>query len=141
MFDFEKIVEQRIAAAIERGELNHLPGVGRPLELDDDTFVPAEMRLAYRILKNAGFVPEEVSMRGQISRLEQVLGESRDEAARLRAARRLDLLRAKLSARRGREPDLRIHDAYREKLLARFSNPGPADPGTADRAEPAGGGL
>ena len=37
-----------------------LPGSGRPLELDDDRLVPEELRVAWRILKNAGFVPPEI---------------------------------------------------------------------------------
>jgi hypothetical protein len=56
----EFLVEQRIAEAIARGELDDLPGAGRPLDLDDDAHVPEEMRLAYRILKNAGYAPREV---------------------------------------------------------------------------------
>jgi hypothetical protein len=58
MLDF--IVEQRIAEALSKGELDALPGAGRPLELDDDALIPEELRLAYRILKNAGCVPAEV---------------------------------------------------------------------------------
>jgi hypothetical protein len=58
MLDF--IAERVIQEAIARGELDDLPGAGRPLELDDDALVPEELRLAYRILKNAGYVPEEV---------------------------------------------------------------------------------
>jgi hypothetical protein len=58
MLDF--LAEQRLAEAVSRGELDDLPGAGKPLVLDDDPLVPEELRLAYRILKNAGFVPPEV---------------------------------------------------------------------------------
>lgn len=129
MFEFERIVEQRIADAISRGELDNLPGQGRPLELDDDSFVPAELRLAYRILKNAGFVPEEIVLRRQIFDLEQVLGESPGAGDRLHAMKRLDLLRARLAAGRGYETAYHMQESYRRKLVARFSNPrkdGPA---------------
>jgi Domain of unknown function (DUF1992) len=51
---FDLIAEQKIAEAIARGELDHLPGAGRPLELDDDALVPEDLRIAVRILKNAG---------------------------------------------------------------------------------------
>ncbi len=60
MLAFELIAEKRIAEAIERGELDDLPGEGRTLVLDDDRLVPEELRMAYRILKNAGYVPQEV---------------------------------------------------------------------------------
>ena len=52
-----KIAEQKIREAQERGEFDNLPGRGRPLELDDDAGVPDDMRMAYKILKNAGVVP------------------------------------------------------------------------------------
>jgi hypothetical protein len=54
------IAERKIAEAISRGELDNLPGAGRPLELDDDALIPEELRLAYRILKNAGCLPPEI---------------------------------------------------------------------------------
>ena len=62
MLDF--LAEQRIAEAIAKGELDELPGEGRPLDLDDDALVPEELRLAYRILKNAGIAPPEVKKLG-----------------------------------------------------------------------------
>ena len=58
MLDF--LAEKAIQDAIARGELDALPGSGRPLQLDDDALIPEELRLAYRILKNAGCVPAEV---------------------------------------------------------------------------------
>jgi hypothetical protein len=63
MLDF--LVEQKLAEAVSRGELDNLPGAGRPLDLDDDKLVPEELRVAYRILKNAGCVPPEVEARAK----------------------------------------------------------------------------
>ena len=60
----EFLAEQKIAEAIANGELDDLPGAGKPLELDDDSLVPEELRLAYRILKNAGVAPSEVKKLG-----------------------------------------------------------------------------
>ena len=57
MLDF--LVEQKLAEAVSRGEFDNLPGAGRPLDLDDDKLVPEELRIAYRILKNAGYSPED----------------------------------------------------------------------------------
>ena len=56
----DALVEQRIAAAAARGEFDDLPGAGLPLTLDDDALVPEEVRVANRILKNAGFAPPAV---------------------------------------------------------------------------------
>jgi hypothetical protein len=54
MLEFEKIAARCILEAIGHGEFDDLPGKGRPLHLADDTLVPAELRLAFRILRNAG---------------------------------------------------------------------------------------
>lgn len=65
MFAFELIAERKIEEALARGELRGLPGEGRPLDLDDDALVPEDLRMAYRILKNAGFAPQEVRANGR----------------------------------------------------------------------------
>ena len=55
------IAENRIAEAVARGELQGLPGEGRPLDLDDDDpLAPPEARMAKRILRNAELTLGEV---------------------------------------------------------------------------------
>jgi Domain of unknown function (DUF1992) len=89
---FDLIAEQKIAEAIARGELDNLPGAGRPLDLDDDALIPEELRLAYRILKNAGYVPPEVETLNEIAQLERIaMGDAK-------AVKKLALLKAKISA-------------------------------------------
>lgn len=110
MNPLDLLAERKIEEALARGELADLPGAGRPLDLDDDPLVPEDVRMAYRILKNAGFVPPEVERIREISALESVVlrqGES-DDAARARAARRLALLKT------------RVETAYYERVLDRF---------------------
>lgn len=46
MFLGDAMAEQKIAEAIKKGELDNLPGAGSPLLLDDDSDVPAELRMA-----------------------------------------------------------------------------------------------
>jgi hypothetical protein len=96
---FDAIAERRILQAIARGELDDLPGAGRPLALDEDPLAPAETRLVYRILKNAGFVPLEILDHREIARLEAVLPRL-DADGRKRALVKLALLRTRLSGRR-----------------------------------------
>lgn len=57
---FDQLAEERIRVALEKGELSNLPGEGRPLQLDDDALVPAEVRMSNRILRNAGYVPPAI---------------------------------------------------------------------------------
>lgn len=70
MRHIDKLAEPRIQEAIGRGELDNLPGTGKPLVLDDDTFVPPELRISYRVLKNAGYLPRDLQLRSEISELE-----------------------------------------------------------------------
>ena len=54
---FDILAEERIRAALARGELSDLPGQGRPLVFEDDCLVPTDARMANKILRNAGYVP------------------------------------------------------------------------------------
>jgi hypothetical protein len=98
---FEHLAEQKIAEAVARGELDDLPGSGRPLDLDDDALVPEDLRLACRILKNAGLVPPEVEALRQLRDLERCMATMEDQDERTTAVRKLDWLRACLEARGG----------------------------------------
>lgn len=55
---FSRIAEGKISEAIRNGEIENLPGRGKPTRLDDLSSVPEELRMAYVILKNAGILPE-----------------------------------------------------------------------------------
>jgi hypothetical protein len=108
MLDF--IAEQRIAEAVSKGELDDLPGAGQPLDLEDDKLVPEELRLAYRILKNAGYVPPELETLKEIEQLEALVADGdSDAASRSRAIRKLALLRTRIEA------------TYYTKALARLA--------------------
>ncbi|HET8700496.1 MAG TPA: DnaJ family domain-containing protein [Nitrococcus sp.] len=120
MTTFDLIAEQRIAEAIERGELSNLPGAGKPLKLDDDALVPPELRLAYRILKNAGFVPPEVEQLRELHELRQLISTLEDDGVRRRAVLRLNLLMAQTTAGR-RHGSLRIENEYFEKVAGRLT--------------------
>lgn len=118
----DSLVEARIERALERGELTDLPGQGRPLSLEDDTCVAPELRLAYRILKNAGYVPEEIEMRREIMGL-AVLIDATDGAERTRAIARRDWLRARLVLRGGTGTSLLEHQQYAERVARRLERP------------------
>lgn len=106
---FELLAERKISEAVSRGELDDLPGAGRPLDLDDDALVPEDLRLAYRILKNAGFVPPEVEALNQIAQLENYVNQaSEDAAARSKALRKLALLKT------------RVETSYYDKAVAKL---------------------
>jgi len=60
MLVLEWIAERKIEEAAARGELDALPNAGQPLDLYEDPLVPAEMRMAKRILGNAEVSLEEI---------------------------------------------------------------------------------
>ncbi len=62
---FEQLAERRIQQAIKEGQFDDLPGKGKPLQLDDDSMVPESLRMGYRVLKNAGYLPPELEARNQ----------------------------------------------------------------------------
>lgn len=121
MTAFDLIAERRIAEAQARGELDDLPGAGRPLDLDDDALVPADLRVAYRILKNAGYVPPEVEQLRELRQLERCVLAATDEAVRSRAVRRLQALTLALESRRGGRSALAADTAYTMRLLSRLA--------------------
>lgn len=112
---FDRLVEQRIREAQENGAFDDLPGAGAPLELDNDALVPEELRVAYRLLKNAGFVPPELEAHREIRQLEELLQTMTDCDQRGRLLARIDFLLARARAGRARG-DLRVESEYYEKL-------------------------
>lgn len=117
----DQIAETRIQEAVERGELCGLPGEGAPLQLDADSAVPEELRVAYRILKNAGFLPPELYMRKELREAEQLL-QQLPESERSRAHARLQLLQLRLAASRRQPMNLLLEDCYRQRLLERLDS-------------------
>jgi hypothetical protein len=117
MHALDLIAEQRIAEAIANGELDDLPGAGRPLDLDDDRMVPQELRMAYRILRNAGLVPPELEARKEAATLRSLVASAVDETERRKALARLALLEMRLEARGSRLRD----SGYYASIAARFS--------------------
>jgi hypothetical protein len=77
--DFEKIAEEKIKEAMERGEFDNLEGSGKPLRgLDAYFATPESVRLGYSILKNSGFLPEEVALVKEINLLKEQAAFSTD---------------------------------------------------------------
>lgn len=117
----EEMAEARIREAAERGEFNDLPGAGQPLDLDDDSGVPQELRAGYRLLKNAGYLPPELELRKEAMELEGLLQAAiAEEEDRQRISRRLQLVVTRLQISQER---LRGEPAYLDKLQRRFPGP------------------
>lgn len=121
MLWFEAIAEQKIREAVERGELADLPGQGRPFDLTSDPLVPEDLRVAYRILKNAGFLPAQLEGQKEIRELERLIRVMEAGPERSQALRKLHLLNTKLSASRRGGGNLLVEAEYYEKLVQRLA--------------------
>lgn len=117
MWLLDRLAEERIEQALARGDLDDLPNQGRPLALDDDSMVPPALRAGYRLLKNAGYLPEEVALRRRIHDAEELLRLARTEEERATAGARLRLLLSRLGDRRA--CSLLIQEAYFERIRGR----------------------
>jgi hypothetical protein len=122
MICFQKIAERRIIEAINRGEFDNLPGAGQPLELVDDSHVPEDLRMAYKVLKNAGYVPPEISLRKEIVKTEQLLAGMEDTKVKYRQLKKLNFLITKLNMMRRIPTSLEKSQHYEEKLVERFGS-------------------
>jgi hypothetical protein len=88
----DQIAEQKIVDAFLKGDLDNLPGQGQPLHLDDDSFVPEELRVAYRVLKNSGFLPPGVNLRKEIAGVNQLLMDTVSEDEQMKLSKRMNYL-------------------------------------------------
>jgi hypothetical protein len=122
-----QIVEQRIADSMRNGDFDDLPGQGQPLVLDDDALVPEELRAAYRILKNAGYLPPEVqALRDLNSLLGSALVHENSDPADQLAARRLLAVTLALEARGvhlSTQAAVEYHRGIAGRLAGERSNP------------------
>ena len=80
---FEKLAEKKIQEAMENGEFDNLAGKGKPIDLTAYFATPAELRLGYSILRNAGVSPMEAQLLKEIDELRDKLAACKNEAERL----------------------------------------------------------
>ena len=119
---FNKIVETRILTAQKNGEFDDLEGSGKPLKLDDGCCVPEELRLAYKVLKNADFVPPEIELKKEIKQIEDLLAGMQDTAEKYRTLKKLNFLIMKLNTLRNASVEFEMPQQYEEKLVGRFES-------------------
>jgi hypothetical protein len=119
---FIRLAENRILEAIEAGLFDDLEGKGKPLKLEDDSHVPPELRMAYKIMKMADCLPPELELRQEIIRLQDLVASLPDEAEKLKQMRRLNFFVMKLGMMRQGSPLLEEHDLYTPKILERLES-------------------
>ena len=114
---FEKIVEERIRKAQKMGEFENLVGSGKPLKFNTDLFVPEELRLAYKILKNADCLPPEIELKKEIKQTEDLLAGMQKTSEKYRILKKLNFLIMKLNTTRDTSIMCEMPQHYMEKLV------------------------
>lgn len=115
----ERIAEQRIQEAMQRGEFENLRGKGRPIEYEDDSFVPPDLRMAYKILKNSGYLPPELETAKEIRTTMEMIEHLPTEEERYRQINKLNLLITKMNMMRRTKVCLETDQVYYRKIVER----------------------
>jgi hypothetical protein len=119
------VAEKKIEEAIAEGKFENLPGTGKPLVLEDLSHLPAEMRMAYTILRNSSHLEDKIPP-GALARTDDLLAYAPEERRACGKMRRLKLMLARL--RKGEKikpsnaaPAADASDTpYMEKLLEKL---------------------
>ena len=121
MLGYLKIVERKIQEALERGEFDNLPGRGKPLLLEEDSHIPEELRVAYKILKNADCLPPELEAKKEIRQMEDLLADIPDEKERYKLIKKFNYMIMKLNMMGKRSPLFEEKQIYYKKLVDKIS--------------------
>ncbi|WP_320173695.1 DnaJ family domain-containing protein [Maridesulfovibrio sp.] len=121
MYFIAAIAESRIKEAERKGEFDDLPGKGRPLELEDDSMIPPELRMAYKALKNGGYLPPEMQLRKDIHSALDLLEYMEDEKERYTQMQKVNLLFERIKSMRGKEIAINEEDEYYKSIVERIT--------------------
>lgn len=117
---FEQLIEARIKKAQDKGVFEDLPGSGKPLDLEDDRHIPEDLRMAHKILKNAGCTPPEVQLRKEIRTTEDLLANMSDTEQKYRTIKKLNYLILKLNSMRSSNTSFDIPQRYYAEVVDRL---------------------
>jgi hypothetical protein len=94
---YDRIVEDRILEAIRNGEFDNLPQEGKPINLDYWASLPEGIRAGYMLLRNAGFIPEEVQLLKEIDELSDQLANSCNQDKKISISKKLEETKLKFN--------------------------------------------
>jgi hypothetical protein len=118
---FSRIAERRIMEAIQNGEFDNLEGEGEPLVFEDETWIPEDLRMAYRFLKNAGCIPPELEARNEVINLCSLMNTIDDDKERLKKIRELNFRLLKLNLTRKKPLNFEDFPEYEGKIIDKFT--------------------
>ena len=121
MDSLARIAEQKILEAMETRSLTTSKWKNKPLPLENDQNIPDDLKMAYKIMKNSGFLPPEIEERKEVQRLEELIAATEDEHERLQQMRKLNVLLMKIDAKRNKPANISQQDDYYRKIVERVS--------------------
>ncbi|HEX2228166.1 MAG TPA: DnaJ family domain-containing protein [Candidatus Binatia bacterium] len=116
----QRMAEQRILEAQRNGEFDNLPGKGKPLELEDLSWVPEDLRIGYKVLKNAHVLPPEAELLKDVHTLEDLLKHVEDEGERKALAKSIQWKIIRLDMLKRRSSSVGSLRQYGRKLVQKF---------------------
>ena len=115
------IAERRISEAIRKGQLDVEGWRNKPLPMTNDYLVPEELRMAHKILKNAGYLPPEIETKKEIQQIEDLLATCEDERTRVKQIKKISYLMMKLSSMKGDTLNIENQEEYYRQVVERIT--------------------
>jgi hypothetical protein len=117
---FARVVEERIREAQKDGAFDNLPGKGKPLQLEDQSMIPADLRMSYHILRNAHVLPPEAEIQKEIHTLQDLLKYVEEDGERKALMKQIEWKFIRLDMLRRRSFSWQTSRFYGKKLVRRL---------------------
>jgi Domain of unknown function (DUF1992) len=119
---FSIIAEDKIRKAMEDGEFDNLPGKGKPLQLEDLSHIPEELRVAYKVMKNANMVNDIDTLQKELMTIEDLIDSctSNEDSKRYRKEKRVIQMRLDALLKKRKSLDTKASAYYKERMLERL---------------------
>jgi len=106
---------------MENGEFDNLEGMGKPITFEDETMIPEDLRMVYRILKNASCIPPELELRNEVVNMSALINTIDDDKERLKKIREFNFKLLRLNIVRKRPFSLDEFPEYEFKVADKLT--------------------
>lgn len=115
-----KIAEQKIREAMARGEFDNLPFHGQPIIPEDLSGVPEHLRMTYKIMKNAGILPQEMQLKQDIVTLHQLIAACEDDEEKRRMHKKMNEKILRFNIMMEKKSHTSAYKQYQAQIMKRF---------------------
>ncbi|RYL88874.1 DnaJ family domain-containing protein [Sporolactobacillus sp. Y61] len=116
------LADEKIKQGMKDGAFDDLPGRGKPQKFEDLSSVPEDLRAGYHMLKNAGYLPEELQVKKEIVSLTDLIRccTDEDERIRLNGELKIKKLRFNQLVEKRSIQKTRTYRKYRDRIFNKF---------------------